>query len=193
MSLWHTLVLHCETCEAVCYKKSNCPLRKEKEKGRKKKGKRRKDWPRRGSLRPQGGRSTPGWRQKCHAYSTRPYRDTSHEAFPRLTTPHPSPLSSRCSKATDSSVQTPPIALARRCSEEQPQPACASRTHVSQHMEHAEKDVQHDARPRMSGLKGRHDEWRQTVVELSSLQLLCLHFATARLRWRKSCTRRTTS
>ena len=141
---------------------------------------------------PPGG-SSPRWRQKCHAYSTRPYRDTSHEAFPRLTTPHPSPLSSRCSKATDSSVQTPPIALARRCSEEQPQPACASRTHVSQHMEHAEKDVQHDARPRMSGLKGRHDEWRQTVVELSSLQLLCLHFATARLRWRKSCTRRTTS
>ena len=29
---------------------------------------------------------------------------------------------------------------------------------------------QRDARPRLSGLEGRHDEWRQRSLQLSSLQ-----------------------
>ena len=77
---------------------------------------------------------------------------------------------SSCSRAMKSSVQQPPITLTRRCSEERPQPVCASRAHVSQHMEHAQKYDQRDARPRLSGLEGRHDEWRQGRPQLSSLQ-----------------------
>ena len=47
---------------------------------------------------------------------------------------------------------------------------CASRAHVSQHTEHAQKYDQRDARLRMSGLEGRHDEWSRSSLQLSQLQ-----------------------